>query len=373
MKNQTVILLIVAGACGLVTMLGVKQYLAKQNQKEEVPKVTVLVATMPIKQGVPLTEQNTEFLTVEAETCPDGVVTDLEQIRERALKVPRGQGDWILVSQLTEKGAVGAVTGIPAGMRVVTIPVDATTNHSGMLQPGNRIDLLLTFRERDPSDGQQKEKTIPLMEYIEVFAVDSQVYGVDSSTENAKARNISLLVDTEQMMTLAVAKKKGSISTALRSSEDMEKIKLTEVSEDSFTGGQNTQINTRSTMDLLQEPEPTQGFALPTPDIMSQLQAELVTEPVASGPVPAQPGDHDYWTIAIHSGGSVRVERVNQSSEEPIDTTGRPESRSAPTGLPQGSAAGLPAPKGPDSKADGKDNGFEELEEAAAGLLDLFN
>ena len=56
-------------------------------------------------------------------------------------------------------------------MRVVTIAVDATTIHSGMLQPGNRIDLLLTYRERDPTDGLQKETTIPLMEYVEVFAV----------------------------------------------------------------------------------------------------------------------------------------------------------------------------------------------------------
>jgi pilus assembly protein CpaB len=51
MKNQTLILLVVAGACGLVAMLGVKQYMAKQNQKEEVPKAKALVATAPIKQG----------------------------------------------------------------------------------------------------------------------------------------------------------------------------------------------------------------------------------------------------------------------------------------------------------------------------------
>ncbi|MEQ9409482.1 MAG: Flp pilus assembly protein CpaB [Fuerstiella sp.] len=392
MKNQTVILLIVAGACGLVTMLGVKQYLARQNHKEEVPKVQVLVAAAPIKQGTQLSEKNTQFITVDAETCPEDAVRDLEQIKERALKVPRGQGDWILVSQLTEKGDIGAVIGIPNGMRVTTIPVDATTTHSGMLQPGNRIDLLLTYRERDAATGQQKEKTIPLLEYIEVFAVDSQKFGIDASTENAKARNISLLVDTEQAMKLTLAIRKGTISTVLRSSEDMDKIKITELTEDSLNGTNHGEIKRRSTLEVQEQFTETPGFVLPDPEpnIMTQLQAELeLNGPSGSGPVPPAEtnteDDDQYWVMAIHQGGGVRVERVNLNSDEPIDTTGtklpavtaprtKPAAGLEPVAVPGSDSLPSIPELNPESADDADNGGLSELQEAATGLLDdLFN
>ena len=381
MKNNTVVLLIVAGACGLVTMLAVRQYLASHNQKEEVEKVQVLVAAVSVKPGDPLTDQNTTMKTVEAASCPEGCVTDPEQIRERGSKVARDPGDWIMASHLTAEGGFGASSNIPQGMRLTTVPVDSTTNHSGMLQPGNRIDLFLSFKERDPSDGQQKEKVIPLLEYIEVFAVDSQVYGADASGENDKARNISLLVDTEQLMKITLARKKGTISTALRSSDDIDKIRLAEMSEDSLSGHRGD-LNTASSRDTRMSDQP--AFVLPedsSQNIMNQLQAELqLNGPSGSGPVGTDDSDQ-YWTMAIHEAGAVRVERVNTNSDEPIDTRGGSRTDKPVTGnaaampkIPEmGKLPSIPGLGGDEGGNEGG-SGLEGLEEAASGLLEgLFN
>lgn len=383
MKNQTVILLIVAGACGLVAMLGIKQYMARQNQKEETPRTSVLVATAPIKQGVPLTDQIVALKEVSVEDCPEGAVTSLDQIKQRALKIPRGQGDWILVSHLTEEGDTGIATNIPEGMRVMTIPVDATTTHSGMLQPGNRIDLFATFREKDPVSGTQKEKTVLVLEYIEVSAVEGKVYGRDASADNAKARNISLLVNVEQAMKLMVATRKGTISAVLRSNEDTGKTKIAEMSEDALTGGMSGQIERKSALDVQHE---IQGFVMPDDEpttIVEQLRSELDGGgPIASGPVLKENNEddaEDFWTMAIHESGAVRVVKVNTRSDEPIDTTGSRAGR-----LPQGSTVPGSAPTGgfalpPEFDADlpggGEDESsdqekLEELEEAVTGALD---
>ncbi|MCA9048793.1 MAG: Flp pilus assembly protein CpaB [Planctomycetaceae bacterium] len=368
MKNQTLILLLVAGACGFVTMLGVKQYLSKQGKKEEAPTVQVLVAAGPINPGDALNELNTQFITIDEKNCPKGAVSELEQIEERSVKVPRGAGDWILVDQLTEKGA--GITGvIPPGMRVATIPVDATTNHSGMLRPGNRIDLLLTYKNRDTLTGQQGQKTVPLLQFIEVFAVDDKVYGITNGGGNTQARNISLLVTPEQMMKLTLAKRTGDISTVMRSSEDMDEISITEITEDNLKGREVGGINTTSTLDIGEQLGGF-GFSLPGPEsIMGQLEAEYHGVPQASGPVaataPAEEEDKgEYWTMAIHESGAVRVEKVNLKSDEPIDTTGR-STPSAPKVGP------LPVPQaGLDDLGLG---GSGDLEEAASGLLDLLN
>lgn len=370
MKNQTAILLIIAGACGLVAMLGVRQYLDKQNIKEEVPKVKVLVTQLPVKAGERLTKDNTQFITVEQATCPEGVVTKLEQIAERSTKVPRGPGDWIFVEQLSERGAHGAVGSIPPGMRVATIAVDATTNHSGMLQPGNRIDLFLTYKDRHPESGEQTQRVVPLLEYVEVFAVDSQQYGRDVAGENAQARNISLLVDTEQSMKLQLAKKKGDISTVLRSSEDKEAIEIAGMEEDSLTGNRRNEIDQRSALDT----RDAAAFEVPEFNLggmFAELEAAAQDNgPVASAPIQVQKEaveniDKNIWIMAIHESGNVRVEQVDLTSDIPKDTSAE-RRNNLPMAAPGSSPVpALPGLEGLDLDAD--------LEDAFSALPDLLN
>lgn len=370
MKNQTLILLLIAGACGLVAMLGVKKYLDKQNDKEEKPTATVLTAMAPIAPGTPLDETNTQFVTVDAESCPEGAVTDLEQITDRASKVTRGPGDWILVQHLGEPGATGAVTKIPTGYRVATIPVDATTNHSGMLQPGNRIDLMLTYEARDQETGERVTRVVPLLEYIEVFAVDATQYGVDKSGENAQARNISLLVTLEQNARLMLAKREGDITTVLRSSEDKDAIAMGAVDESTLFGVQTGGVDETSSRD---NGAGEFGFAMPEEDskpkddIASRLLAE-VNGPGGSGPVMGlgQEKESDDWVMAIHSTSGIRVEHVSQVSDVPIDTSASAVSTPV-VDIPAGAIPGVEPKDLPTEETLGG------LTEMAEGLLeDLF-
>jgi len=370
MKNQTLILLLVAGACGLVAMLGVKQHLSKKDaNSEELQTIQVLVAANPIVQGDTLSELNTLFSTVNVDTCPEGVVTDLAQIEERSLKVSRVAGDYIFVDQLTERGQTGASAVIPKGMRVKTIPVDANKSHSGMLRPGNRIDLLLSDSDRDPTTGQQVRRVRPLLQYIEVFAVGAEVYGVNSGTGNAQARNISLLVTPQQMMILELADTKGEISTVLRSSADKDEIAMTGMTENDLEGAGTGTLNATSTLDV---GDVLGGFALPPEEpegIIAQLENEF--GPVRSEPLVQEDDDEDFWTMAIYESGMVRVEKVNLKSDTPVEKSVQqlPLSGASKRDSPQG---GLPsAPVGGLEGIEELDEGG--LEELTSGLLDLFN
>lgn len=366
-------------------MLGIKQYMAQQNDKEATPTQKVLVASVSIRNGDQLSDKNTEYKVLEVGTFPKDAVTEadvkgvkdengklkkkgeLADIETRSVKMPREPGDWICKSQLTAPGAFGASGQIPPGMRVITIPVDATTTHSGMMQPGNRIDLFLTMRHREENAKREKEVTIPLLEYIEVFAVDNQKYGVDTSTENSKARNISLLVDPDQAMRLTTAKKKGTISTLLRSTDDKDSINVSQFSEDDLHGTQR-EINDISTLDTLNEavPDPI-GFNLDADnDIRAQLQAELTENTPEPGRDNERTEDDEFWTMAIHEGGGVRVERVSMVSDEPIDTSGRnsPAGRTAAGFDP--AAVGVPpiaVPEPNENKPNENKPGDEEAEE----------
>ncbi len=372
MKSQTLILLVVAASCGLVAMLGVQRVL-NNNEKEPVDTAQVMVAATPLNVGDPLNELNTQFITVERSVCPPGAVTSLDEIKERALKVPAVPGDWILISKLTNPGETGPVANIPPGMRVTTIQVDATTSHSGMLRPGNRVDVLLTWQDVDNS-GHRQEKVRPLLEYIEVFAVDDKVYGINKDGGGA-AKTISVLVTPKQASLLQLARKKGDLSTTLRSNADVDEANVAELSEDNleFIGAKTPRDV--SALNVREQAGP--AFQLPSQgSLLNQLQNEWspgldpsTEQPFASGPVSppgvmvaaAQP--ENVWKIAIHENGSVREVEVKLDPDDPVAT---PADAPADTeDEVSGSVWDL------DEKLDGALD--VDLKKAASGLLELLN
>jgi pilus assembly protein CpaB len=325
MKMHSIMLLFVAGLCGLVAMFGVQQALSQKPESGE-QMVRVMQAAVEIQPGDQLNEMNTQIIEVNAKACPVGAVTELSQIEQRSLRVPAMPGDWILVSKLTEKGETGPAANVPKGMRGLTIPVDATQTHSGMLRPGNRVDIQLTF---DSGCGQTRHKVArTILQYVEVFAVDDRVYGNDKSGDGtAMAKNISVLVTPEQSNMLCLARSMGTLSTTLRSNGDKEEVSGIEVSDDIFGNSSGeTNIDTPSVMDVRRSSADDQVPVLfedtsPVP-AAEQLQAELnrgtKADPGGSYPT-MQLAQADVpkntWTMEIYEGGSVRLESVELPDE----------------------------------------------------------
>ncbi len=323
MKNQSLILLVVAVGCGLVAMLGVKQVIS-QKPTETVQTVKVLSAIAEIQPGTPLDELNTKFVDMAVDTVPEGAVIDIKEIDQRYLKVPVMAGDWILKEKLTESR--GAEASIPEGMATVTIPVDATTSHSGMLLPGNRIDLLMTYS--DTSAGEAIQKTITVLQFVEVFAVDNRVYGIDKGGD-AQAKNITLLVAPEQGKAVTLAGKVGTLSTMMRARGGTDKKGQAEISEEFLTSsflGSNQ--NAPSVMDLRTSGKRDGDVLIPEtaatvakedtpPSINDLLDQELnrasSNDPGGSGPVPmAELADSkNTWIMEIYEGETLRRESIH--------------------------------------------------------------
>jgi len=322
MKNQSLMLLVVAAGCGLVAMYGVKKAIS-QKPAETVETIQVLSAIADIQVGARLDELNTKFVEVPVSTAPEGAITSLQEITERSLKVPVMPGDWILKNKLTEPGEIGAVASIPPGMAVVTIPVDATTSHSGMMRPGNRVDLLLTYE--DNSSGRNIKKMITVIEFVEVFAVDARIFGIDKEGDSL-AKNISLLVEPEQGKVVNLATGLGKLSTMLRPNGDITSSGKTEITAEflnsSFSGSGH--VN-RSVMENREIEMADESIDLPSID--ESLTQELARVP-AHGPEPSAPvnvvqrDNPNVWTMEIYEGDNVRLETINLPIDAGVTASG---------------------------------------------------
>src|SRR4029453_7530082 len=125
-------------------------------------------------------------------------------------------------------------TTIHKGLRVVTVPVNMTSVHSGMIRPGARIDVLCTYTIRRPHGGEYS-RTKTVLEYIEVFAIDRNREGEGhESNKGSKAENLSVLVTPEQAHILMLASSKGKLQMALRNGEDKEHAQVATVDDRIF-------------------------------------------------------------------------------------------------------------------------------------------
>lgn len=290
MKLKSLVLLAVALGCGLVAMLGVQQVLSGDNGQGD-QKLKVLVAKAEIAPGQPLDDVVLAVQEWHGGTLPPGAITDLSQLEGRTLKTRVFPGDLVLEAKLREKGKGGASINIPEGMRVITLPVNMTTSNGGMINPGDRVDFMCTWKETRPGIGQVS-RTKTFLNYIEVFAIDRQREMAEDETKSiSKPENLSVIVTPEQAQILELAKNKGTLQIAMRNQKDKDSQAVASVDDTIFS-------------DL----EPSHGVEGP-PEEVEETKPAPVEEPVVSVPVKR------VWTLQINEGDTVQ----KLEFEEPVE------------------------------------------------------
>jgi pilus assembly protein CpaB len=317
MKMKAVVLLVVAVGCGLVAMLGVQQVLSG-NQSGEVETAKVLVAIAEIVPGTPLNEENTIFKELPLESIPEGAVTDPTDVVDKSLKSTAVPGEFIMLAKLTTD--LGASNEIPKGMRVVTTSVNLTKTHSGLIRPGDRVDILLSYKVRSPDQGMI-DKTMTILEYIEVFATDSIMASQDQGDmAEINAKNLSFLVTPHQAAILNLAESKGDLNLSLRHKLDDEHVAVPPITDDDLNRIFNPSFGQKSSQED-GKPGPMLSNNDQGSDIRNAIERELNEPPAEEAVEEPAVEDIPMWTVVIYSGNDV----LEQEVPLPLDEDGLTE------------------------------------------------
>ena len=306
MKVKSIVFLAGAICCGLVAMMGVQQ--AMSGNEETTQTVNVLVATVDIRSGTKLDETNSVFKPMPQELA-EGAIVSREQCEDRALKIRAVAGQTILMGQLGEPGVDGVASQIPKGMRVVTVPVTATTSHSGQILPGHRVDVVCNYRVR--SDKGSNQKTSIILQYVKVFAADSLRDASDADVQEVASKNVSLLVTPKQANVLLQAKSMGTLFLTMRSTNDDEEVDNLMIDEKGFDGFDTGIVKTEED----DEEKPVQAEAEPE-SVGDQLMAEMERKPIRKPDPEPEPEEvvepeEPKWRITIYEGDERRDEFVS--------------------------------------------------------------
>jgi pilus assembly protein CpaB len=332
MKPKALMLLAVAIGCGLVAMLGVQQAMQGSQKEVVIETSKVLMAIKDIKPGDRLSEENVVLKDVPVTTLEGlkgDVVLKVEDYEERSLTMSVMAGDPIRKTKLSEKGMYGASQTIPKGMRIFTMQVDDTQTHSGMLRPGDKVDVTVTFTAR--SAGMVNKV---LLECVEVFACENKTINSEDGKNEQRARNVSLLVTPEQDGFVKIAKSKGQLALSLRNPDDDEVVNANGVNSQALEdlkhsiGNDDVPGYDRGRRFGDEEEGLPSTPVEPTPAVVP------VAEPVAAkdnvqgflqqgAPLTANQESTKRWTMKVYNGNEAMSVDVEDD---------QPEAEAAPTG-----------------------------------------
>ena len=209
------------GSVFLYKWLQAKNAPAAATKKVEAEAVPVVVAAADLKWGSKLTKEMVKTVPFLKESLPSGYISDPEAVKGRVLIAPLKMQEPVLESRLAPKdvtmGGVSAV--IKQGMRAVAVKGNKVIGISGFIQPGNRVDVLVTMK--DPTTKNEITKMV--LSNVLVLATGTEI----EEKKDGKPQSVdvyTLEVDPEQAERLALASSEGKLQFALRNVTDQETV-----------------------------------------------------------------------------------------------------------------------------------------------------
>lgn len=225
MKPQSIMIAVLALVFGGSAAVGVSSLLKMRGDAGPTgDSVPVVVTVMDIPRGGMITADLVTTRDYPKAMVPEGALTKMEQVLDRAVAIPMVRGEPVLDAKLSVKGAGrGLAALVPQGMRAVTIQTpNIATGVAGFVMPGNRVDVLLTINHSGGSgDFSGGGSTTTLLQRVEILAVDQRVDApADNKVDAKELRSVTLLVTPHQANLLDLGQNKGTLHLSLRNLND---------------------------------------------------------------------------------------------------------------------------------------------------------
>jgi pilus assembly protein CpaB len=229
---RIVVLTIAVGAGGIAAYLASGSDNNKPAPAEPVAQlqtVDVLVAKSDIGLGQSVKPEDMQWQTWPAATASNSFIRRNErpdatsQIVGSIARAPFIAGEPMREAKLVKADGAGFMAAIlPTGMRAVSTEISPETGAGGFILPNDRVDVILSKREKNPDRAGPSEiiNSEIILSNVRVLAIDQAPKEKDG--QNAVVgKTVTLELKPEQTETLARARQSGTLSLALRSIADV--------------------------------------------------------------------------------------------------------------------------------------------------------
>jgi pilus assembly protein CpaB len=238
-------LILISGVVlGVVAILMTKMYLDQQRQeadaqakrslvKMQTNQTVVLVAKQDIPSGSVIESHMIDSSIVPNQFIQPQAVTSIDRVLGMISLAPISKGEQISLSKLSkarkEGGGSSLAGNTPAGKRAISISVDSIASVSGMVRPGDYVDVIATLQvPMQGPDGQISSQVavVPLFQNVLVLAVGQNTGSVGKTEsryeekEGSSVGLITLALGPQETNLIAFVQEQGKMRLTLRSPAD---------------------------------------------------------------------------------------------------------------------------------------------------------
>lgn len=238
--NKNVLYLGGALALGLVAALLSVSYVRQRVDEATaaarvvVTEQTVVVSRRDLAAGETITEADMVTRSVPVDFIPADAVTSENYggFVNRIVRAPIKRGTPLSAGALVPLYDKFSHVIVP-GRVGYTLSVNENNSISGMIAPGDAVDILLAYDADDGAGGSARtgRRVVPLLENITVLATGTRVADTPGGDGNAAFSSVTLELDPGQAEQLTVGQKMGDLRVLLRNFEDKTPFGLSGLSE----------------------------------------------------------------------------------------------------------------------------------------------
>ena len=155
----------------------------------------VVVASQGIPAGTRVTEEMLTLKSIGADAVLADAFVKTKDVVGQVTRVPFVAGEQVLPSKVTATGAAIADVEnpplayvIPEGKRAVSVEVSSQIGVSGLIRPGDYVDVILTIQVRGGGTGESANNdqiTRTILQNVQVLSVDQDIAIPSQDTEGA--------------------------------------------------------------------------------------------------------------------------------------------------------------------------------------------
>jgi len=158
---------------------------------QKVEYVDVLVAATNLSLGTRVSDQSVKWKQWPAEALTPALISSdvrpqaIEELESAIVRAPILEGEPVNENKLVRAGSSGVMAALlRPGMRAVTTRISVDTAAGGFIQPGDRVDIILTQtvqpnRSGGSQSNQRNFTADTIFENVKVLAID-QTYSTQS-------------------------------------------------------------------------------------------------------------------------------------------------------------------------------------------------
>lgn len=188
----------------------------------------IIVASREVSQGEVVGPETMSIREVPSSNVSPSVITpqNYSDVEGHMIKYPMSPGEPLLIHYVDRPVVSRFSQLLHEGERAVSFDIDSLSSISGMLMPGDYIDILVEYEEPKPNSLETELKIKPLIQRVRVLSVDElplmarDQVNINYGSHSLNYGSITVAANYKDAVALTVAKHSHGIRFLLRNEKD---------------------------------------------------------------------------------------------------------------------------------------------------------